>query len=491
MEEAILDIRFVPNLEDGTVSPSAPQFGGVQGDRNGATVSFFVPFSLRGSRFRYRIEGEDGAGSFVSTEPLPLDDEGYVTALLDERFTAAGGQILVRLVVSEVQDDNEITVVRSFDGRLFFADAPTPGTDSPFRDTLSAMVVRADEKLNAMEEMADDLAEQVSGLNARVGANEGMVLCHGTRLTAAETAITAAESRLTADEQTAEELDGWVQRIYDNLENLEGLAERKESEPTPWQLIQKIVRAGLAKKLFSVGDVLVSEHDEYGPIAWEIIGFDHDFNDDERFAHSMTLQAKNCLHLTSGLYDLKEYSAPEEGYSNGRADWELSAIYKWLNSGEEGDHWFSGNAPDPTDPSYASQDGFMRGMSQSFLSAIGTVKLPIGLNNTYSTHSDTMYAKFFLPSRAEVFGGRMPAGVTVEEGTAYEKYGEENSSLSSSGGGADSNRVKTLDGTACDWLIRSVNPMQNYSVYYVSASGAIVAQTANAKCGVAPVCCIL
>lgn len=491
MEETILDIRFVPNLEDGTVTPSAPQFGGVQGDRNGATVSFFVPFSLQGSHFRYRIEGEDGTGGFVSTEPLPLDDEGYVTALLDERFTAAGGQILVRLVVSEVQDDNEIAAVRSFDGRLFFADAPTPDVASPFRDTFSAMVARADEKMNAMEDLADDLTERVDELNARVGASEGMLSGHGTRLTAAESALSSAESRLTADEQTAEELDGWVQRIYDNLENLEGAAEMKESEPTPWRFIQKIVRAGLAKQVFSVGDVLVSEHAEYGAIQWEIIDFDHDFNDDTRFAHSMTLQAKTCLHLPSGLYDLKEYATVEDGFENGRADWELSAVNQWLNSKETGGDWFVKTTPSTENPSYASQNGFMRGMSESFLSAVGTVKLPIGLNNTYSTHSDTMYAKFFLPSRAEVFGGRMPGGVTVEEGTAYEKYGEENSSLSSSGGSADSNRVKTLDGTACDWLTRSVNPMQNYSVYYVSASGAIVAQTAKAKCGVAPVCCIL
>lgn len=491
MEQAIIHVHFVPHLDDGSVEPACPQYGGVQGDRNGTLLSFFVPAALQGNAFRYRIEGEDGAGGFVSTEPLALDDDGNVAVFLDERFTAAGGQILVRLVVSEMAQNNEIATVHSFDGRLFFADAPKANVTSPFRDTLSAMVARTDEKLNVMEELADGLTESMGELNARVGASEGMLSNHGTRLTAAESALSSAESRLTADEQTAEELDGWVQRIYDNLENLEGAAEMKESEPTPWQLIQKIVRAGLAEKLFSVGDVLVSEHAEYGAISWEIIDFDHDFNDDGRFAHSMTLQAKNCLHLPSGLYDLKEYAAAEEGYNNGRSDWELSAVNQWLNSKEAGGDWFFKTTPSAENPSYVSQNGFMRGMSDSFLSVIGTVKLPIGLNNTYSTHSDTMYAKFFLPSRAEIFGGRMPGGTQVDEGTVYAKYAADQSDLATAGVGNDDNRVKTLDGTACGWLIRSVNPMKNNSVYYVTETGSISSGFATEKFAMAPVCCIL
>ncbi len=490
MEETILDIHFVPNLEDGTVSPSAPQFGGVQGDRNAATVSFFVPLSLRGSRFRYRIEGQDGAGGFLSTELLPLDDEGHVTALLDERFTAAGGQILVRLVVSEVQNDNEIAVVRSFDGRLFFADAPVPNTTSPFRDTLSAMVARTDEKLNAMEELSDDLTECVDELNARVGASEGMVLGHGTRLTAAETALAAAESRLTADEQTAEELDGWVQRIYDNLENLEGLAEMKENEPTPWQFIQKIVRAGLAEKLFSVGDLLTSDHEDYGKIVWEVVGFDHHSPLDERFSHSMTLQTKECLHRADGHYDLKVWDTPTTAHANGYSDWESSDLRVWLNSDDEGGEWFVPENEGVTPPDYAAQDGFARGFSQSFLDAVGTVSTPVAMPAGGTEISGTTFDTFFLPSCVETFGNSTYGGKTPSQGTVLEKYGAEHSDLTAAGNSADSNRVKKLNGTAATWWTRSAHPMFVDKAVRINDSGTIGPEYVKEAFAVAPMCCI-
>ncbi|MBR3289619.1 MAG: hypothetical protein IKI63_02445 [Clostridia bacterium] len=140
MEHPIISIRFTPNLVSGDVSPSAPQYGGVQGDHRAVQVSFDVPEDLQGERFRYRIDGLDGAGGYVTSGLLPLDGSGTVGFLLPAAFTQAGGQLLVRLVVSELDEHQEIGTVHSFDGRLYFADAPAPMDDSLLRGSVAAML---------------------------------------------------------------------------------------------------------------------------------------------------------------------------------------------------------------------------------------------------------------------------------------------------------------------------------------------------------------
>ena len=140
MEQPIIRIRFTPDLMLGTVSPSAPQYGGVPGDNRAVQVSFAVPEELQGNRFRYRIEGVDGAGGYVTSGLLPIDDDGIVCLLLPATFTQAGGQLLVRLVVSELSDGEEISTTHSFDGRIYFADEVTLPDRSLLRGSISAML---------------------------------------------------------------------------------------------------------------------------------------------------------------------------------------------------------------------------------------------------------------------------------------------------------------------------------------------------------------
>ncbi len=497
MEQAILNVQFVPNMGNGTVEPVCPQYGGVQGDRNATRLTFLVPEALRGSQFRYRIEGEDGAGGFISTAPLALDDEGCVETLLDERFTAAGGQILVRLVVSEVVNDNEVTTVRSFDGRLFFADAPTENVSSAFRDTLSAMVARTEGKLDAMTALSETMTETVNAMTARTAAMEDTLDDFGGRLTTAENAVDTVEdrvdahdSRFTEDEETADELDQRVQELSDKIQNLHGLAEMKEDEATPWKFIQKIVRAGLADQLFSVGDRFVSEHRVYGNIVWEIVDIDHDTPVDDRFSHSITLQTVDCLHAANGQYDLKEYDAPSTTYPNGCSDWDGSDLREWLNSKDAAGRWFVGDEPEQTPPDYAAQAGFMNGMSDSFLAVVGTVVTPVALNSTHTERSGVSYDKFFLPSRVELYAGNATGNTPPQQGTVLARYGTDYTSLNSPSVVVDTNRIKLLNTTATGWWTRSPNPLHNYTVMEVAAGGSLTSTKAKEKFGVAPMCCI-
>lgn len=61
-----------------------------------------------------------------------------------------------------------------------------------------------------------------------------------------------------------------------------------------WSDVQAIVRAGLASKVFSVGDQLTCQRNGVN-LVWDVIGIDHDTPADSRFTHSLTLQLHDCF----------------------------------------------------------------------------------------------------------------------------------------------------------------------------------------------------
>jgi hypothetical protein len=73
-----------------------------------------------------------------------------------------------------------------------------------------------------------------------------------------------------------------------------------------WKDVQDIVREGLARKVFSIGDQFVAEFDGE-PFVWDVIGIDHDIPSDEGFTHSLTIQAHDCLPKA-------QFSAPQALY---------------------------------------------------------------------------------------------------------------------------------------------------------------------------------
>lgn len=60
-------------------------------------------------------------------------------------------------------------------------------------------------------------------------------------------------------------------------------------KPTGWSDVQALVRAGLHKSVFAIGDQLICQKDG-ASIIWDIIGIDHDVPADPQFNHSLTLQ---------------------------------------------------------------------------------------------------------------------------------------------------------------------------------------------------------
>ena len=78
-------------------------------------------------------------------------------------------------------------------------------------------------------------------------------------------------------------------------------------EVESWADVQKIVRAGMASKIFSIGDQLTCQRDGID-LVWDIIGIDHDTPADPQFTHSLTLQLHDCF--TTFI----QFDAPEAFY---------------------------------------------------------------------------------------------------------------------------------------------------------------------------------
>ena len=71
-----------------------------------------------------------------------------------------------------------------------------------------------------------------------------------------------------------------------------------------WKDVQRIVRLGLADKIFSIGDQLECNKGDT-TLVWDIIGFDHDIPEDSQFKHSMTIQLHDVFPV-SIQYDSSE-----------------------------------------------------------------------------------------------------------------------------------------------------------------------------------------
>lgn len=81
-----------------------------------------------------------------------------------------------------------------------------------------------------------------------------------------------------------------------------------------WEDVQRLVRMGLADKMFKVGDQFVSSYDT-GQVIWDVIGINHDIPTDKKYKNSLTLQAHDCIMNC-------QFDAPEALYY---AETELAA----------------------------------------------------------------------------------------------------------------------------------------------------------------------
>ena len=122
-------------------------------------------------------------------------------------------------------------------------------------------------------------------------------------------------------------------------------------EPASWAEVQAVVRAGLAPKVFEVGDQLTCVKDGQ-TLTWDIIGFDHDIPADPDLTHSMTL----LLHDSFMKIPFDEQDA----------------LWVATDGLQAGDYYFS--LPDGYDPQYIDNK-FLQFTLSSPVAAGGKLKL--------------------------------------------------------------------------------------------------------------------
>ena len=176
----------------------------------------------------------------------------------------------------------------------------------------------------------------------------------------------------------------------------------KVFENGTWKTVQSIVRLGLAKQFFKVGDQLQCTHEVYGTgeqklLTWDIIGIDYDIPVDENGneiivkdsagndinAHSLTLQTHDCIISTN----------KSSGQAANKNYWDNTYTKKWLNTN---DFIYE----------YDTRKGFLYGLDDDLLEILTNVKKA----NIYYTGSGEeawltlSEEKIFLLSASEGFG---------------------------------------------------------------------------------------
>ena len=213
-------------------------------------------------------------------------------------------------------------------------------------------------------------------------------------------------------------------------------------------------------------------------------------------ASSETALESTTLVLGTGGDDLGQVTNAGGGNINsiqrallGNNNYADSAIRQWINSDKpKGSVWAPQHKFDRSPSWLTTVDGFLYGMDEGLLDAVGYVEKTTALNTVSDGGgSVTSYERFFLLSRSELYGGKEN---NINEGDPYAYYSE-NSDLSAPGGGNDSNRIKYRNGSAQYWWMRSPFAGGALNVRFVVPAGRVNYNDAYNAYGVAPACCIV
>ena len=395
-------------------------------------------------------------------------------------MTLGTGTSAETVKVTEV-NGNMLTVVRGFQGTPKSWNAGTViarnFTEYDY-DALKENIEGLDENIGDLDELDTTEKDNIVG-----AINEVKDDVDNIKLTADNVEYNNTESGLEA-----EDVQGAIDEVVDDLDshladytNLKDRVDIIEgSYVTSWEQVQTVVRLGLANKVFSVGDQLMSNYGS-GQITWEVIGLNVDTPADSNFVYSMTIQTKDCLHNIQ--FDAPEPNNPDSNRkSYGSNRYIHSAVRQWLNSNESIFNWQSQHQYDatPTDSlDLYNGAGFLYRLDPELVSVIGLVNKRVARNTSVDGGGqDSFTDKVFLLSRVE-------AGF----GTEGDETGEFVYPFYD--GIANAGRIKQLNGSNRLWWLRSPFVSDSYYVRRVSVDGSLYGYYARTAYGVSPACVII
>lgn len=206
--------------EDLSITPTAVQDGGVQGEHDATRVTFTLPAALQ-SGYTLYLEAVDGSGAYDRTPPLTVSADGKVTQDIPRAWTQAGGCLTLRLSAVAADGDGEVTqTIYSFTARLRLHDrCIRPQGEKTLLETqleqqleqvrlgaqsakASAEAAAASAKAASESEAASDAAAAKKSADAAAAsaaaAASGATSAAGSATTASQKATAASASAATA-----------------------------------------------------------------------------------------------------------------------------------------------------------------------------------------------------------------------------------------------------------------------------------------------------
>lgn len=190
--------------------------------------------------------------------------------------------------------------------------------------------------------------------------------------------------------------------------------------PTNFAEIAQIVRAGNAKSVFEIGDIITTTYTATDGTTYDMPWIVVDFRDvtleDSSVVPAMWLQSKYAT-LEEIQFDAPEPTRPSaEDYSgriksSGWNRYSKSAIRQWLNSDAVAGSWWTAQSEyDATPTQAATINGFMHGLPADFIAMLKPVKVetcrnyrdPDSARSSSTYEYDTTYEVFFPASREQM-----------------------------------------------------------------------------------------
>ena len=265
-------------------------------------------------------------------------------------------------------------------------------------------------------------------------------------------------------------------------------------EVNDWQDVQRIVRNGIAPKVFAIGEQFIVPY-TIGTVTYDcpfdVVHFGEVELEDGTTTHGMFLQ-QHFATVESIQFDAIEPSNADANIQRyGYNRYSQSAVRQWLNSDADNGGWWTAQSATDMPPSQLnSMSGYLRRLDKDFQSVLGNVRMDIAANTvTDGGAIDTVYDKIFLPSVEQMYGAPELAG---QEGQYWE-YWKTRTELSAPNNAAiDSRKIFALNAQTSPqscWL-RSAYRGASYSAWHVNTSGQVGSYAAYGSNRCAPACVI-
>jgi hypothetical protein len=303
--------------------------------------------------------------------------------------------------------------------------------------------------------------------------------------------------------------------------------------------VQKIVKTGLAEKVFAVGDQFITPWTDivsgksYDWV-WVVVGFTDCVPPDGSTVPGMIIQsvyasphnvqfdkeehevATESVFTEGYYYYDSNYALQEVTYGDeipadttyyhnaikdttgnilryGYNRWSHSAYRQYLNSDKgKGEWWTTQHLGDVAPNQLNQYAGFLSGFTQDFLDVIGPVKVTTALNTITDSalgDKEDTYDTMFLPSVEEMYGQPQLAGA---EGFAW-PYWIEATGLSAPSNGNNTGRIAyALESKTRAQILRlrSANRGNSCNAWYVSSNGDLSGNYAINTYRCAPACIV-